>query len=66
MKRLLAVLALSVLATMPALCLLAPVPARAANIQNVDLGKNAEGLVCRRPHRPDHLLQHLLAGRLRL
>ncbi len=42
MKRLLAVLALSVLATMPALCLLAPVPARAANIQNVDLGKNAE------------------------
>ena len=42
MKRLLAGLALSVLAAMPALCLLAPVPAQAANIQNVDLGKNAE------------------------
>jgi len=40
MKRLLAALALMVLAAMPAL--LAPAPARAANIQNIDLGRDAE------------------------
>ena len=42
MKRFLAAAALTILAVLPALCLLAPVPARAANIQNIDLGKNAQ------------------------
>jgi zinc protease len=42
MKRFLAAAALTVLVALPALCLLAPVPARAANIQNIDLGKNAQ------------------------
>ena len=41
MKRLLAVFAL-MLAAVPALVLIAPVPARAANIQNIDLGRRAE------------------------
>ncbi|HUE65789.1 MAG TPA: pitrilysin family protein [Rhizomicrobium sp.] len=42
MKRFLAALALTAFASLPALYLLAPVPARAANIQNIDLGRNAE------------------------
>jgi len=42
MKRQLAVFALTLLAIAPALCLFAPVPARAANIQNLDLGKAAQ------------------------
>src|ERR1700744_73913 len=42
MRRFLAALALTILAAVPALFVLAPVPARAANIQNVDLGKDAE------------------------
>ena len=42
MKRLLAAFALILLAAAPALILIAPVPARAANIQNIDLGKKAE------------------------
>jgi zinc protease len=41
-KRILASLALTILAAVPALCLFAPIPARAADIQNIDLGKNAE------------------------
>ncbi|HEX4636887.1 MAG TPA: pitrilysin family protein [Rhizomicrobium sp.] len=42
MKRLLAAYALTLLATMPALCVFAPVPARAASIQNIDLGRAAQ------------------------
>ena len=42
MKRFLAALALTAFASLLALSLLAPVPARAANIQNIDLGRNAE------------------------
>jgi zinc protease len=41
-KRILAALALTVLAGFPALCLFAPLPAQAANIQNIDLGRDAE------------------------
>lgn len=41
MKRILAALALTVLTSLPALCL-APAPAEAADIQNIDLGKDAE------------------------
>jgi zinc protease len=40
MKHFLAATALTLLGSLPAL--LAPLPARAANIQNIDLGKNAE------------------------
>lgn len=42
MKRLLAALAFTLLTAIPALGLLAPTPARAADIQNIDLGKDAE------------------------
>ncbi len=42
MKRLLAAFALILLVAAPVLILIAPVPARAANIQNIDLGKKAE------------------------
>ncbi|HEX4271909.1 MAG TPA: pitrilysin family protein [Rhizomicrobium sp.] len=42
MRRFLATLVLTILTAAPALLVLAPVPARAANIQNVDLGKDAE------------------------
>jgi zinc protease len=41
-KHLLAVLSLTLMAAVPALCLFAPIPARAATIQNIDLGKKAE------------------------
>jgi len=41
-KRFLLGAALTLLTAVPALCLLAPVPAQAANIQNIELGKNAE------------------------
>lgn len=42
MRRLLIALLLNVLGPISALCLIAPVPAHATNIQNIDLGKNAE------------------------
>jgi zinc protease len=41
-KRLFSAVALMLLAAAPAFILIAPVPARAANIQNIDLGKHAE------------------------
>src|ERR1700761_1902081 len=42
MKRLLAALFAFGLTMLPALCLFAPAPARAADIKNLDLGKNTE------------------------